>query len=95
VVAAGIVGRANYGQVIDPSTPAFAKNVMNCEDFNSQTYAEAAQRQWWTWRLKLPGIIRRKGAFVHGPTKAHYRCVCDEAREIEGVIEFEVPKKIA
>jgi hypothetical protein len=47
VVAAGIVGRANYGQVVDPSTPAFAQNVLNCEDFNPQAEAQAAQRTWW------------------------------------------------
>jgi hypothetical protein len=38
---------------------------------------------------------KKGGIRIHGPTKAHYRCVCDEAGEIEGVIEFEVPKKIA
>jgi hypothetical protein len=47
VVAAGIVGRANYGQVVDPSTPAFAQNVLNCKDFNPQAEAQAAQRTWW------------------------------------------------
>ena len=38
---------------------------------------------------------KKGGIRVHGATKAHYRCVCDEAGEIEGVIEFEVPEKIA
>lgn len=38
---------------------------------------------------------KRVGIRVYGPTKAHYRCVCDEIGEIEGVIEFEVPEKIA
>jgi hypothetical protein len=38
---------------------------------------------------------KKGGIRVYGPTKAHYRCVCDEAGEIEGVIEFEVPKKLA
>ena len=33
------------------------------------------------------------GIRVYGPTKAHYRCVCDEVGETEGVIEFEVPVK--
>jgi hypothetical protein len=47
VVAAGIVGRANYGQVVEPSTTAFAQNVLNCEDFNPQAEAQAAQRTWW------------------------------------------------
>lgn len=48
VLAAGIVGRAtDYGQVVDPSTPAFAQNELNCEDFNSQAEAQAAQRPWW------------------------------------------------
>jgi hypothetical protein len=27
---------------------------------------------------------------THGPTKAQYRCICDEVGETEGVIEFEV-----
>jgi hypothetical protein len=31
------------------------------------------------------------GIRSYGPTKAHYRCVCDEVGEIEGDIEFEVP----
>jgi hypothetical protein len=38
----------------------------------------------------------KKGSIrVYGPTKARYRCVCDQAGEIEGVIEFEVSEKIA
>jgi hypothetical protein len=47
VVAAGIVGRTNYGQVVDPSTPAFAQNVPNCEDFDSQAGARVTQRPRW------------------------------------------------
>lgn len=38
---------------------------------------------------------KKGGIRVYGPTKAHYLCVCDEAGEIEGVIEFEVSEKIA
>ena len=47
MVAAGIVERANYGQLVDPSTPAFAQNVPNCEDFNSQAEAQVTQRPRW------------------------------------------------
>jgi hypothetical protein len=36
---------------------------------------------------------KQVGIRVYGPTKAHYRCVCDEVGENEGVIEFEVPEK--
>jgi hypothetical protein len=30
---------------------------------------------------------------AHGPTEAHYRCVCDEVGKSEGSIEFEVPAR--
>ena len=33
------------------------------------------------------------GIRSYGPTRAHYRCVCDEVGETEGVIEFEVPER--
>ena len=33
------------------------------------------------------------GILSYGPTKAHYRCVCDEVGETEGVIEFDVPER--
>jgi hypothetical protein len=36
---------------------------------------------------------KHAGFRVYGPTEAHYRCVCDEVGDIEGVIEFEVPEK--
>jgi hypothetical protein len=36
---------------------------------------------------------KKVGILVYGPTEAHYRCVCDEVGDIEGVIEFEVPEK--
>ena len=29
---------------------------------------------------------------AHGPTEAHYRCVCDEVGESEGSVRFEVPE---
>jgi hypothetical protein len=38
---------------------------------------------------------KKGGIRIHGPTKAHYRCVCDEVGELEGVIELEAPEKIA
>jgi hypothetical protein len=38
---------------------------------------------------------KKGGIRIHGPTKAHYRCVCDEAGEIEGVLELEAPEQIA
>jgi hypothetical protein len=45
---------------------------------------------------KSAKVFSKKGGIrLYGPTKAHYRCVCDEVGEIEGVIEFEVPEKIA
>jgi hypothetical protein len=36
---------------------------------------------------------KRVSIRLYGPTKAHYRCVCDEVRETKGVVEFEVPEK--
>jgi hypothetical protein len=36
---------------------------------------------------------KKVGIRIYGPTKAHYRCVCDEVGETEGVIEFEVPER--
>jgi hypothetical protein len=38
-------------------------------------------------------LSKRVSVRVYGPTKAHYRCVCDEVGETKGVIEFEVPEK--
>jgi hypothetical protein len=29
---------------------------------------------------------------AHGPTEAHYRCVCDEVGESEDSIRFKVPE---
>jgi hypothetical protein len=29
---------------------------------------------------------------AHGPTEAHYRCVCDEVGKSEGSVKFEVPE---
>ena len=36
---------------------------------------------------------KKVGIRSYGPNKAHYRCVCDEVGETEGVIDFEVPEK--
>lgn len=30
---------------------------------------------------------------AHGPTEAHYRCVCDEVGKSEGSVRFEVPER--
>jgi hypothetical protein len=30
---------------------------------------------------------------AHGPTKAHYRCVCDEVGESNGTVEFKIPER--
>jgi hypothetical protein len=45
VIAAGIVSRVTYEQVINPSTPAVAQNVLNCSSFNSQAEAQAELRR--------------------------------------------------
>jgi hypothetical protein len=45
VIAAGIVSRVTYEQVIDPSTPAVAQNALNCSSFNSQAEAQAELRR--------------------------------------------------
>ena len=36
---------------------------------------------------------KKVGIRSYGPNKAHYRCVCDEVGETEGVIDFEVPER--
>jgi hypothetical protein len=36
---------------------------------------------------------KRVSIRLYDPTKAHYRCVCDEVGETKGVVEFEVPEK--
>ena len=38
-------------------------------------------------------LSKRVSIRVYGPTKAYYRCVCDEVGETKGVVEFEVPEK--
>jgi hypothetical protein len=30
---------------------------------------------------------------AHGPTEAHYRCVCDEVGESDGTVEFKIPER--
>src|SRR5829696_7466655 len=45
VVAAGLVGRANYEQLVNTSEPAYAQDRYDCDDFRTQEEAQAIYDQ--------------------------------------------------
>jgi hypothetical protein len=45
VIAAGLVGRANYEQIVNTSKPAFAQDRYDCDDFRTQEEAQAIYDQ--------------------------------------------------
>src|SRR5215217_2482889 len=45
VIAAGIVGRVNYEQIVNTSKPAYAQDRYDCDDFRTQAEAQAVYDQ--------------------------------------------------